>query len=145
MNAAAAINILTVLAGVDKPAFEAPEGYWSRGKYAPFGVYYVKRRDAIAITRPMLADITNEHELAFLLGHELGHRALNHGFMQMAFHRQDCEKAADAYAVRLLSGKGYDLAKILLWFDRRIAAQQGGARRKMSARKAAILNIIEGV
>ena len=144
MNAAAAINILTVLAGVDKPVLKIVSSYQSGRKNVRFQAKYSPMRDSITITQDLLADFTNEAELAFMLAHELGHRALRHGY-KFLLNRQKAEQEADAYAIRAMRRVGFDVTKVPWWFDRRISSQQGTARRKMAVRKAAILNIIEGV
>ena len=144
MKAAQAANILTILAGADKPALAVVDSFWQRGKPVRFQAKYTLHRDTISITKPMLADFTNDDELAFVLGHELGHRALHRSWFRNAFHRQEVEREADAYAVKLMRGRGYDPTRVLWWFDRRVKANTGANRHKMSVRRNAAQALIEG-
>ena len=145
MNAARAANILTILAGTDKPELKIVDSFWQRGKSVQFQVKYVQHRDTISITKLMLADFTNDDELAFILGHELGHRALHHNWFRNAFHRQEVEREADAHAIRAMRDAGYNPKNTLWWFDRRVHANTGAARHKMAARRNAVRALLEGV
>lgn len=141
MKAEQLLGVLKRLAPL-APTPDVPDAIWSRGKprrfWASLGL-----RGQIKITRAMLTEFQNAHELAFMLAHELGHRALRHGGLRYVFRRQEIEREADAYAMELMRRKGFDPRKTPRWFDRRIAEYSGAARRKMAARKAAILNLLE--
>src|SRR3990167_8362245 len=139
MLTAKALNVLAALAGPDRPAFKRvmkkKEQAW---------VTYGK---TIFISDGLMKLLTDEHELAFFLGHELGHIALGHTRFWSRFlaaRRLDRELAADAHAVRLMRAKGYDTGRLPWLFDRLAAGKTGKALRELAARKAAILNLIEG-
>jgi len=145
MKAAQAANMLTILAGTDKPALAIVDSFWKRGRPVRFQAKYTHHRDTISITKSMLADLVNGDEMAFILGHELGHRALHRNWFRNAFHGQEVEQEADAYAVKLMRGRGYKPSRVLWWFDRRIHAHTGAARHKMAARSNAVRALVEGV
>jgi Zn-dependent protease with chaperone function len=145
MNHTAAVNVLAKLTNEEsEPSLAVVEGYMSGKNYARFQAKYSPLHDRITITRAMLADLVSEHELAFVLGHELGHRALRHGY-KFLLNRQKAEREADTYSVKLMREKGYDVKKTLWWFDRRVHANTGAARHKMAARRNAVRALIEGM
>ena len=140
MNAAAAINILTVLAGADKPAFKRVPKAKAQA--------WVTNGKTIYVSDGLMRQLNNEDEAAFFLAHELGHIALGHTTLWARFlaaRNTGRELAADAHAIRLMRDKGYNTSRIPWLFDRLMVTKSGKALREMSARKAAILNIIEGV
>ena len=133
----------TVLARLGNPL--AP-----RLKIVAGGNMKVKQAGAeIRLGRDLLTAATRDDELAFFLGHELGHIALGHAqtwFYRVGLRSLKLETAADAYAIRLMRAKGYD-PRAALWFLDRIiatAATTGRSPSKPRARRAAILNLIQG-
>ena len=144
MNEDQARAALIKLAGSKAPELAFVDSMRSGRSKTTFQAKYNPSKDRITITRPMLADLQNEHELAFLLGHELGHRALKHGFWNTVFSKRDIEKEADAYAVSAMLIKGYNVLRVPWWFERRVAASTGVSLRKMVDRRNAILDILEG-
>ena len=142
MNEAQARKILTRFAGLKAPTLKIVDSAWSRGRPVKYFAAYTPHNDRITVTKALLADFANDGELAFMLAHELGHRALKHGFWDMMFKAQAAELAADAYAVKVMRLYDYDVKAVLWWFDRRIAFYKGANRRKMAARRAAVGAII---
>ena len=139
MNTAAAINVLTVLAERDRPMFKRVAKHKAQA--------WVTDGKTIFVSDGLMKLLADEHELAFFLGHELGHVALWHTRFWSRFlaaRRLDRELAADAHAVRLMRAKGYDTGRLPWLFDRLAAGKTGKALRELAARKAAILNLIEG-
>lgn len=92
----------------------------------------------IEITRGMLNALTNEAELAALIGHEIGHKVLhskNSSFSPKNFSTRDIEYAdwnqnrereADEYGAMLASKAGYDAYALLDFLERLSQFQKGG-------------------
>ncbi|MFH1830520.1 MAG: M48 family metalloprotease [Pseudomonadota bacterium] len=91
----------------------------------------------IDITRGMLNALTDEAELAALLGHEIGHKVLhkkqtftarnyNTKDIEYADWSQKREKEADGYGAMLASKAGYDPYALVDYFDRLSKFQKGG-------------------
>ena len=135
-----ALGVLAVLAGRDRPAFTRVMSRKVRAKVIGGG-------KTIVATDGLMKLLTDEHELAFILGHKLGHIALGHvgtWAYRLGLRIPRLELAADAHAIRLMRAKGYDASRVPGLFDRLMAGKTGKSLREMAARKAAILNLIEG-
>ena len=101
----------------------------------------------IRIGSKLIASLTGESELAFMLGHELGHIALGHAgtwAYRLGFRRPDLEQAADGYSLRLMRARGYNVKDVPWLFARLMARSSGKARRELTVRRAAIVNAIVG-
>ena len=101
----------------------------------------------IRIGSKLIASLTGESELAFMLGHELGHIALGHAgtwAYRLGFRRPDLEQAADGYSLRLMRARGYNVKDVPWLFARLMARSSGKARRELTVRRVAIIDEIEG-
>ena len=135
-----ALGVLAVLAGRDRPAFKRVMKTKAQAWVRDGG-------KTIVATDGLMKLLTDEHELAFILGHELGHIALGHvgtWAYRLGLRIPRLELAADAHAIRLMRAKGYDASRVPGLFDRLMASKTGKGLREMAKRREAIEQLIEG-
>ena len=100
-DSAAFLGVVPTVKLIDSPtlnAFSSPNG-------------------TVSITSGLLGLIDSNSELAFALGHELGHIALKHSKMALSEGKDiEKEKAADVFAIKLLKSLHFDwmAGKVLL-------------------------------
>ena len=145
MIEAEARDILAKLAGPKPPELKFVDSMRYRRQTIRIQAKYDSRRDRITMTRPMLADFVNEAELAFMLGHELGHRKHKHDIWDQSFRGGDTEEEADAHGIALMKQHGFNVRRVPWWFDRRINALTGRGKAKMALRRNAVLKLFEGI
>ena len=144
MTETEARDILAKLAGPKPPELKFVDRVRYGRQIILIQAKYNPRLDRITITRPMLADFTNEHELAFVLGHELGHRKHKHDIWDQSFRGGDTEEEADAHGIALMKQHGFNVRRVPWWFDRRVAAASGKGKARMALRRNAVLKLLEG-
>lgn len=69
---------------------------WADGRY-------------VAVTARMMRFAADDHELAFVVAHEMAHNILGHGDVHASKHGKAAEAEADALGVELLARAGFDL------------------------------------
>lgn len=69
---------------------------WADGRY-------------VAVTARMMRFAADDHELAFVVAHEMAHNILGHEDVHAAAHGKAAEAEADALGVELLARAGFDL------------------------------------